>query len=304
MKCKVCASEAAVSLKSHNAAFCKTCFLEFFRRQVIRGIKSQNLLKPQDKTLVAISGGKDSLALLLELKQLGYDVTGLFIDLAISGFSEIAHSKVEAFCKLHDIPLKIIELEKEGLAISDVKENVNRPVCSVCGKIKRYYFNKAALEDGYDILATGHNLDDEAARLMSNVLRWDQDYLTAQGPYLAEASGFAAKIKPLWRLTEFETANYAFIQGIDYHCAVCPYSPGASFSTIKNWLNRLERIMPGRKLDFYQGFLVRGKVGFASAMSACRAPLRPCEKCGYPTSGENICGVCGIKRAMKNRINK
>ena len=118
-----------------------------------------------EKVLVALSGGKDSLALALVLSRLGYDVTGLHIDLSIGISSEKARAVVERFCEKHAIPLIIKEMEKEGLAIPKVKARLNRPICSTCGKIKRYYFNQTARELGFDALATGHNLDDEIARL-------------------------------------------------------------------------------------------------------------------------------------------
>jgi uncharacterized protein (TIGR00269 family) len=176
-------------------------------------------------------------------------------------------------------------------------------VCSACGKIKRHYFNKTALEEGFTVLATGHNLDDEVARLFSNTLRWDVAYLADQGPALSaedaeEGHGFARKVKPLWRLSEFEMANYAFLRGIDYHFAPCPYSKGASFTFHKSVWADIERHMPGRKLDFYQGFLERGRPVFSAAAESDSAILQPCAICAMPTSQE-VCGVCRIREAIK-----
>lgn len=297
MKCKVCKTEAVVGLRSHNTAFCDKCFCDFFRRQLQRGIESQKLFTHDEKILVAISGGKDSLALMLELVELGYRATGLFIDLAIPESSSLARQKVTDFCALHNLPLQILNMADYGLAIPHVKQKLQRPICSACGKIKRHYFNLAAIQGGYDALATGHNLDDEVGRLLSNTLRWDQAYLASQGPCLPAENGFARRVKPLWRLTEFETANYAFLRGIDYHTAACPYSAGASFTQLKNWMQRLELKMPGRKLDFYQGFLARGKQPFANMAGAAAVKIAPCANCGMPTSGE-ICGVCRIRQAV------
>ena len=274
MKCKICKATAVVALRSHNAAFCPDCYLKFFARQVEKGIEGQKLFTRDERILVALSGGKDSLALMLELSRQGYDVTGLHSDLGIPESSPVA------------IPL--------------VKERLNRPVCSACGKIKRQFFNKVALDEGFDALATGHNLDDEVARLFSNTLRWDTAYLSDQGPRLDGEDGFARKVKPLWRLTEFETANYAFLMGIEHHYAPCPYSPGASFSTLKALLQRLEAAMPGRKLDFYQGFLARARPVFAPREAEEGVDLAPCTRCGYPTSSGDMCGVCRIREALKD----
>ena len=297
MKCKVCKKTAVVSLPSHNAGFCRDCFLKFFTRQVERAIHGEKLFTHEDRILVALSGGKDSLALMLELSRQGYDVTGLHIDLAIPGSSAAARGVVERFCAKHGLPLIIKDMRAEGLPIPMVKKRLKRPVCSACGKIKRYFFNKIAMENQFTVLATGHNLDDEIARLFSNVLRWDIAYLSDQSPNLPDEHGFGRKVRPLFRLSEFETANYAFLMDIDYHYAPCPYSQGASFSAHKQLWEELEAAMPGRKLDFYLGFLERGRPLFAKHEEVSGARLAPCARCGYPTSA-GICGVCRIRDAV------
>ena len=70
MKCRRCKATAVVALPSHNSAFCADCFLEFFSRQVQKGIESHRLMTPEDRVLVALSGGKDSLTLLVLLAEL------------------------------------------------------------------------------------------------------------------------------------------------------------------------------------------------------------------------------------------
>lgn len=275
--------------------------MDFFTGQVEKGIRKQKLFGFEDKILVALSGGKDSLALMYELKRLGYNVTGLHIDLAIPGSSAPARATVEKFCAAHGLELMVKEMAEEGLAIPLVKARLRRPVCSACGKIKRHYFNRVAIENGFTVLATGHNLDDEIARLFSNTLRWDAAYLGDQGPLLEEErashGGFVRKVKPLWRLSEFETANYAFLRGIDYHFAACPYSKGASFTFHKKIWADIEEAMPGRKLDFYQGFLERGKPVFAVAAAEQGVELVACALCAMPSS-QPVCGVCRIRAAL------
>ena len=300
MKCTRCKATAAVALPSHHAGFCPDCFLDFFRGQVEKGIRKGKLFTHDDNILVAISGGKDSLALMLELSLLGYTVTGLHIDLAIPGSSEAARAVVTAFCEQHKISLIIKNMADEGLAIPLVKERLKRPICSACGKIKRHYFNKVALEGGFSVMATGHNLDDEIARLFSNVLRWDAAYLADQGPALPSADGFARKVKPFWRLSEFETANYAFLRNIPYHHAPCPYSKGASFTMHKKVWVDIEEAMPGKKLDFYLGFLANGKRHFVASEEKEGVVLVPCAQCGYPTSSD-VCGVCRIRDAVAEK---
>lgn len=299
MKCTRCKEKAVVALPSHNAGFCPSCYLLFFERQVQKAIKDKKLFTYQDKILIALSGGKDSLALAWQLKKLDYDIQGLHIDLDIPDSSPIARDHVQRFCQQNDISLHILEMSKHGLSIPQVKIKSKRPICSICGKIKRYYFNKFAMDNGFTVLATGHNLDDEVARLFSNVFRWDAAYLGDQGPVLPEENGFSRKVKPLYRLSEFETANLCFLSEIDYAYAPCPYSSGASFTFYKSLLDQLEHKQPGRKMSFYEGFLSRGQQAFAKLDQEHGTTPTPCTRCGYPTS-EEVCGVCRITEMLKD----
>src|SRR5688572_11964165 len=79
-KCRRCRTEkAVVELRRHNTAFCKECFLHFFRNQVANAIEHDRMLVEGDRVLVAISGGKDSLALWDVLAEMGYATTGFHI---------------------------------------------------------------------------------------------------------------------------------------------------------------------------------------------------------------------------------
>lgn len=298
MKCRRCKAVAAVALPSHNTAFCPDCFLTYFQRQVETAIRRHALFTKEDKILVAVSGGKDSLALMLELGRLGYNVTGLHVDLGIPDSSGPARRVVGAFCERHGFALRVIALADIGLAMPEVRRRVRRPICSICGKVKRHWFNRVAIEGGFTALATGHNLDDEVARLFANTLRWDASYLSDQGPALAAEHGFARKVKPLYRLSEFETACYCFLRGIAPHSAACPFSTNASFTGHKKLWGELEHKSPGSKLAFYEGFLERGRPAFSAVEERDGALLSPCPECGYPTSSD-LCGVCRLIRLMR-----
>ena len=92
MKCRKCKAPAEISLPSHNTAFCRDCFATYFTGQVEKAIRRHKLILPGERVLVALSGGKDSLSLMLELSRLGYDVTGLHVDLGIPVSSPAATS--------------------------------------------------------------------------------------------------------------------------------------------------------------------------------------------------------------------
>lgn len=300
MNCTKCKTKAVTKLPRHNAAFCKSCFNVFVHDQVAKAIKSQSMFRKEDRILVAVSGGKDSLALWDILLKLGYKADALYVNLGIGAYSEQSHAKVQRFAETVAVPrgaalhLHTVAQE-EGAGIKELAMLAHRPACSTCGTIKRYQFNRVALEHEYDVMATGHNLDDEAARLLGNVLHWQEEYLDKQAPSLpASVDGFAKKVKPLYRLTERELAAYAVLNKIDYIVEECPMAKGARTLLYKEVLNRLETESPGTKQTFYWGFLDKQARQTSGTMAARdQAALRPCSVCQQPTTAE-VCSYCKL----------
>ena len=307
-KCKI---KAVIGLPRHNAAFCKVCFNGFVHEQVARAVKSERMFGPQDRILVAVSGGKDSLTLWSILLALGYRADALYVDLGIRGYSETSHEKVQRFAEKlgqsHETKLIVHTVQEQaGAGIRELAMLIRRPTCSTCGTIKRYQFNRAAVEQNYDVMATGHNLDDEADRLLGNVLHWQTEYLDKQGPSLpASVEGFAKKVKPLYRLSEREIAAYAVLNRIDYIVEECPMAKGSKMLLYKEVLNRLETESPGTKQRFYCGFLERDAAReprTGTMQDHDRAALQPCTTCGQPTSAE-VCSYCKMMARAKTKVH-
>ncbi|MFO0775802.1 MAG: ATP-binding protein [Nitrospiraceae bacterium] len=312
MNCTKCKTKAVIDLPRHNAAFCKSCFIGYVHDQTAYAIKHDRMFGKDQRILVAVSGGKDSLALWHILLTLGYRADALYVDLGIAGYSNRSRDKVTRYAETKGraagAVLHLHEVQAEqGAGIRELAMLIHRPTCSTCGTIKRYQFNRAAIEHEYDVMATGHNLDDEASRLLGNVLHWQEEYLDKQGPSLpASMEGFAKKVKPLYRLTERETAAYAVLNGIDYVVEECPMAKGSKMLLYKEVLNRLETESPGTKQRFYCGFLDRQPTQDASAGSKSvsmaardQATLHPCGNCGQPTTAE-ICAYCKMMARAKS----
>jgi uncharacterized protein (TIGR00269 family) len=311
MRCVRCRAKPEIHLRAHNSAFCRPCFLDFFRRQVERAIAREHMFTPDERILIAVSGGKDSLALWDVLVTLGYDTAGFHLAQGIGAYSAQSQRHVEAFARARDLTLLRVDLAHEGegggLDIPTVAGLTNRSPCAACGKLKRHYFDKVALEGGFDVLATGHNLDDEAARLLGNVLRWQREHLARQQPVLApNHPNFVRKVKPLYLLSEYETAAYAFMRGLDYVVDECPNSAGATQLVYKDALARLEAASPGTKLAFLRGFLRDARAAFAEPEPEATGPGQ-CDECGMPAYGRR-CSRCALvheveaKRARAARL--
>ena len=294
----------------HNTSLCKDCFTEFVHTQVRRAIKSHRMFTADDRILVAVSGGKDSLTLWGILLKLGYRADALYVDLGIGDYSVRSRQKVQRFtdtvAAAYQSKLHVHTVEQEqGAGIRELATLVHRPTCSTCGTMKRYQFNRVAVEQDYDVMATGHNLDDEAARLLGNVLHWQTDYLDKQTPSLpASLDGFAKKVKPLYRLTEREIAAYAVIHHIDYIVEECPMAKGSKLLAYKHALNRLEADSPGTKQTFYLKFLDRQAKQQETAEKIAeqdRQRLHPCTTCGQPTTAI-VCSYCQMMAKAKAHV--
>ena len=289
-----------VELRRHNAAFCKDCFLHFFVEQVRRTIRKDGMLNEGERVLVAVSGGKDSLALWDVLRDLGYDTTGYHIVLWTGeDYASESLRMCRDFAEARGLPLEVADLREDfGFAVPELPKATGRPMCGACGLTKRHLISKAARDGGYDAIAIGHNLDDEAAVLLGNVLRWDAEYLSRQGPVLPGGNGFTRKVKPLHRLSEKETATYAFLKRIDYIVEECPQVAGNTQLRYKEALDLLERSSPGTKAAFYLNYLDKGRERYDR--DAQPPALNACTECGMPTPGE-ICAFCRMVELNRRR---
>jgi uncharacterized protein (TIGR00269 family) len=297
MTCRKCGRPAVLELRRHNAAFCAPDFQEFFRNQVREAIRRHHMLAREERVLVAVSGGKDSLALWDVLIDEGYATTGLHLDLGIFDYSRESRAKCEAFARARGVPLLVSSVAEEvGAPVPVIKEVTRRPPCSGCGLSKRYLMNRVAVEHGFPVVATGHNLDDEAATLFGSVMHWRTEALPRQAPALASTHPrLARRVKPLYRLSERETAAFAFLRQIDYIVEECPFAAGATSITHKEILSRLEDASPGAKHNFLFGFLDRARPAFERAETL---DLHECARCGQVTTG-TVCAFCKLADQVK-----
>jgi tRNA-5-methyluridine54 2-sulfurtransferase len=294
MKCRVCREPAIIDLPRHNANFCVEHFVRLCHDQVAKAIKDYSMIAPGQRCLVAVSGGKDSLAVWDILIGLGYEADGLYVGLGIGTYSDVSGQHAQAFADERGLKLITVDLRSEhGFDIPTAAAATRRVPCSACGTSKRHIFDKAAIDGGYDVLVTGHNLDDEAAVLFGNSLRWDVEFLARQHPVLEERDGFPRKVKPLIRLAEREMAAYCIVKGIDYQVEECPMAVGNKHIGYKEALNDIEMKSPGSKHAFYHGFLDRLQPQLAPSTIAARGELLECTSCGSPTTSD-LCNFCRI----------
>ncbi len=287
-KCTRCRRQAEIRLPSHHANFCPDCFLHFFRNGVERALKKMRV-SLETPLMIAVSGGKDSLAVWDILHRLGFSTKGLHLDLGIPGFSEASRAAVAAFAQPRGLPWSVYELKEEfGYTIPEINTGLRGKICAQCGRIKRHSFDRLTAREGFQTLVTGHNLDDEAGRLLGNLLANRQEFVRKQHPCLPSPHpDLPAKLKPLYRVDIQEIKTYCRLQGVEPASATCSYSKRATSHVHKQALEFLEAKMTGTKRSFLFSYL-KGK-----------PPPEPdpietfCSQCGHP-SYLPVCGLCSL----------
>lgn len=306
MRCRKCDQTAIINMRQHKLALCKEHYPAWIVEQTQRVIEKYHMFTREQRVLVAVSGGKDSLSLWDILCQLGYQADGLYIGLGIDeglGYSDESRRLAEQFAGQHGLRLRVVDVaDTYGETIPEMAKRTTRGrgrPCAVCGLTKRHVMNRIARDEGYDVLVTGHNLDDEAAVLFANTLNWASGYLLRQGPVLEARSGMARKAKPLCRFYEREMTAYALVRGIEYIYDECPHAVGSKTIYYKEILNKLEVDRPGAKLSFYLSFLQARENGLFAAppesdseTGASGEALHTCPTCGQPTSAPGECSFC------------
>lgn len=301
MKCAICKAQATVYLKHSKLKLCDRHFKAYFLNQLRRAVEKYKLLTKGDRVAVAVSGGKDSASLLYALSSLYGDqchLSALFIDLGINGYSEQAREVAERQCEQVGVKLKVVKLSEYGFTIDEayrLRRLLRRPVCSICGMAKRYVLNSEALKDGAVKVATGHNLDDGLALILSNYASGNMSPLLKDLPISPSTdSKLVTRIKPLCYVYEYETALFSLKVGLPTLEQRCPYQAGATSIVLKESLRSVEDRLPGFMKGFVKGHVRLARLAASSRDLMLKKELSYCQVCGMPSSSK-VCGFCKVK---------
>jgi len=266
-------------------------------KKVKETIDKYDLIKKNEKVVVALSGGKDSTSILFILKKFGYNVHGLLIDLHLGQWSKTHNENMTSFCKENDIPLKIIDLKEElgqGICFikSVLKKQKNLTGCTVCGTIKRWLLNKHAKALGADKLVTGHNLDDEAQNVLMNFLKGNILLGVNSSPATggSKIEGFAQRIKPLFFVPESEIMAYAKKKNFKILYDKCPCAFGTYRVETRSWTKNLSNEEKLRIVEGFQKIIPKLRTDNPQKIQAC-------QNCGEPSRGE-LCNFCKIIKCV------
>lgn len=306
MACDRCGATAVTFLRYSGAHLCATHFREYVERRVKREIRRELELTGRPvKIAVGLSGGKDSSTTLVLLHDyLGHrrDVSleAITVDEGIASYRPPTITSAAALCASLGVPHYVVSYrETVGLEMDRVvRVDPGAIPCSYCGVFRRHALNAKAREIGADFLATGLNLDDTAESILMNVARGDVERLARLGPHEVVQPGLVPRLQPLRDIPELEVYLYAYLRGVPFQDANCPYAERAQRGRFKEILHRLEAEGPGTRHA-----IVRGYDELRPVIQGAWPPaaLRACARCGQPTINE-ICKACELRQRLEKLV--
>lgn len=304
--CK-CGKKAVYHRKYEGSFLCRKHFIKSIEDKVKRTIRKDKMIQRGDRIAFALSGGKDSSALLYLMNKLfgnreDLSMFAISIDEGIPGYREESLEIARRLCKKLGIEHYIFSFRKEfGKDLSEKVKDIKKSndwegtACTYCGLGRRWLLNKKSRELGAKKIAFGMNLDDEIQGVIMDYIRGDLVRLSRMGggePIVRDKL-FVPRIKPFREIPEKEVGLYAILAGLEVQEKECPYLEGPRFR-VRDFLNELEAESPGTKFSVLKTFEklrphIRGMV------ERERIRINRCAKCGEPTS-QKICKTCELWR--------
>lgn len=300
MKCDRCENQAAYTRKYSGEKLCSECFSNSILRKTAKTISKYNMIKHNELVAVAVSGGKDSLALLNIINQMAathnFRIKAITIDEGIPGYRNEALEIVQTFCAKLNVEHKVFSYKElfdltldEAL---DLRGDEKTSSCSICGTLRRRAIDHAAKDIGADVIATGHNLDDTLQTFVINMLSGDTTKIGWMDP--DTSTNTLRKIKPFCEIYESEIVFYAFTNDIPFQTEPCPHMNEGIRTEIREFLNSLEGKHSGIKNNLYQSIIKVSQI----VKNTNHKQKIICIKCGNECTGE-ICSVCNMVLKLK-----
>lgn len=212
-----------------------------FARQAVQHYK---MIEDNDKIAVGVSGGKDSIALLITLAELRrfypkkYELIAITID---SGFGNMDFTSIQKICDMYEIPyfLKKTEIAK----VIFEERNESNP-CSLCSKMRKGILYEIAKENGCNKVALGHHFDDSVQTFMLNLIHEGRIGSFMPVTYLSRMN--LTLIRPMIYAKEKDIKYFISQNKIEVVKNTCPEDKNTEREEIKNLVKSLD--------DKYDGF--------------------------------------------------
>ena len=223
----------------------------YLKNKLKNTIEKFNLLNKEDKVLVAVSGGPDSISLLNILHELGYNICTAHINHGIRENADNDERFVKEFCEIRNIPCFIKKVKLKEIKSDMTTEELGR-------KIRYEFFDEIMKQENCTKIATAHNANDNAETVLMNMIR---------GTGLSGLKGIDISrdkiIRPLLEITRAEIEEYCEKENLNpchdesndetiytrnkVRLELIPYIEKNINSNIVNNINRMAEIISGEE---------------------------------------------------------
>lgn len=299
MICSKCSKRAILTQRYTGLHLCQEHFVRDFEGRVRGTIEANDMVRDGERIAVAVSGGKDSTALIFSLHKIlsgrEVELVAITVDEGIAGYRDDTIKAARAIAGQLGVEQHVVSFRDEyGYDLDDMVVGKRVAPCTFCGVFRKHALNRAAKHLGADRVATGHNLDDEAQSVMMNYLKGDLERLMRLQPRRTQR-GLVPRIKPLRTMPEKEIALYCMVNGVFTESPECPYADLSLRADVRDMMNQIESGFPGTKQSTVRGFeliLAREKGRWA------QIGLNECQECGEPCVKER-CKACELLEKLK-----
>ncbi len=211
---------------------------------VRRCTKDYKMIEPGDRIGVGVSGGKDSIALLVFLAELRkydaipFELEAVTVDL---GF-QMDFTPIEKLCRQLDVPFTLVKTEIAPV-IFDYRKEKNP--CSMCAKMRRGAINQALLDRGLNKLALGHHYDDAVETFLMSLLY--EGRISCFQPVTDLDRTGIIQIRPMLYIHEQTIDNFVAREALPIVRNRCPVDKRTKREEIKNLVYELSGKYPDLK---------------------------------------------------------
>ncbi len=216
-------------------------------RQVRQALEDFAMVKPGERWLVALSGGKDSyglLALLLDLKWRGLLPVDLLACNLDQGQPNFPKHILPDYLTRHGITHRIEYQDTYSVVTDKLPEGST--YCSLCSRLRRGHLYRIAREEGCSALVLGHHREDILETFFMNLFHGGR--MAAMPAKLINDEGDVMVLRPLSYCAEADLEKFA--AGMRFPiipCDLCGSQDGLQRNAMKAMLDDIEKRMPGRK---------------------------------------------------------
>lgn len=214
-----------------------------------KAIEDYNMIEEGDKIAVGVSGGKDSITLLMGFKSLQRFYPKKFDIIAISvnpGFEFFDSMFLRRTCEKLGVPFFEEESHIKEI-VFDIREEKNP--CSLCANLRRGILNTTAIREGCNKIALGHNEDDVLETFLLNLFYTGSISTFAPISYMDRSN--VTLIRPLIYAPEKDIRKFIRKNNIEVMPKLCPMDGVSKREDMKNMIKDLQVDIPHIRANLY-----------------------------------------------------